>query len=103
VPTILNNVNLADNVRPAVASIRDAEKWLGISRSTLKRIAEIEPTFPRLICISYKVVLFDVEACSRWLIARAGRAPVVAGAESIRDNAVAARQARTRAGAVAQK
>jgi len=49
-------------LRPALAS-----EYLGVSRTTLHRLAETDPTFPRKIVISRRCVGYRVDALDDWL------------------------------------
>jgi len=49
-------------LRPALAS-----KHIGVSRTTLHRLSENDPTFPRKILISRRCVGYRTDALDAWL------------------------------------
>lgn len=53
-------------LRPALAS-----EYLGVSRTTLHRLSENDPTFPRKIVISRRCVGYRVDALDDWLAQKA--------------------------------
>jgi predicted DNA-binding transcriptional regulator AlpA len=49
-------------LRPALAS-----EYIGVSRTTLHRLSENDPSFPRKIVISRRCVGYRVDALDSWL------------------------------------
>ncbi len=59
-----------------LAPIREAPNLLGVSVSTVKRLAASFDDFPKLIHLSNRVTLFDIQASADWLRGHAGKPPM---------------------------
>ena len=56
------------NIKQSLLRPADACVYLGISRASLYRLSANDPTFPRKIIMTSRLVGYRVEALAEWLL-----------------------------------
>lgn len=65
--TLMVAVKQAESSKQAMLRPAAASKHIGVSRTTLHRLSETDPTFPRKIVISRRCVGYRTDALDAWL------------------------------------
>lgn len=65
--TLMVAIKQAESSKQAMLRPAAASKHIGVSRATLHRLSENDPTFPRKIVLSRRCVGYRTDALDSWL------------------------------------